>query len=42
MVNQQPVDALSMIVHADKAYSQGRVLVEKLRTLDGEVHKPVS
>jgi GTP-binding protein LepA len=33
MVNQQPVDALSMIVHADKAYSQGRVLVEKLRTL---------
>jgi GTP-binding protein LepA len=33
MVNQQPVDALSMIVHADKAYQQGRVLVEKLRTL---------
>jgi GTP-binding protein LepA len=33
MVNQQPVDALSMIVHSDKAYSQGRVLVEKLRTL---------
>jgi GTP-binding protein LepA len=33
MVNQQPVDALSMIVHADKAYSQGRVLVEKLRSL---------
>jgi len=33
MVNQQPVDALSMIVHADKAQSQGRVLVEKLRTL---------
>jgi GTP-binding protein LepA len=33
MVNQQPVDALSMIVHADKAYAQGRVLVEKLRTL---------
>jgi GTP-binding protein LepA len=33
MVNQQPVDALSMIVHTDKAYSQGRVLVEKLRSL---------
>jgi GTP-binding protein LepA len=33
MVNQQPVDALSMIVHAGKAQSQGRVLVEKLRTL---------
>jgi GTP-binding protein LepA len=33
MVNQQPVDALSMIVHADKAYGQGRVLVEKLRSL---------
>jgi GTP-binding protein LepA len=33
MVNGQPVDALSMIVHADKAYPQGRVLVEKLRTL---------
>jgi GTP-binding protein LepA len=33
MVNQQPVDALSMIVHADKAQSQGRVLVEKLRSL---------
>jgi len=33
MVNAQAVDALSMIVHADKAYSQGRGLVEKLRTL---------
>ena len=33
MVNAQAVDALSMIVHADKAYAQGRVLVEKLRTL---------
>jgi GTP-binding protein LepA len=33
MVNQQPVDALSMIVHADKAQSHGRTLVEKLRTL---------
>ena len=33
MVNAQPVDALSMIVHADKAYPQGRALVEKLREL---------
>jgi GTP-binding protein LepA len=33
MVNGQPVDALSMIVHSEKAYSQGRVLVEKLRSL---------
>ncbi|MCC6179938.1 MAG: elongation factor 4 [Chloroflexi bacterium] len=33
MVNAQPVDALSMIVHQDKAYSQGRALVEKLRSL---------
>ncbi len=33
MVNGQPVDALSMIVHADKAYSQGRALVDKLREL---------
>ena len=33
MVNGQPVDALSMIVHAEKAYAQGRVLVEKLRGL---------
>jgi GTP-binding protein LepA len=33
MVNGQAVDALSMIVHDDKAYSQGRILVEKLRTL---------
>jgi GTP-binding protein LepA len=33
MVNGQPVDALSMIVHTDKAYSQGRALVDKLREL---------
>jgi GTP-binding protein LepA len=32
-VNAQPVDALSMIIHADKAYPQGRALVERLREL---------
>src|SRR4029453_19301553 len=33
LVNGQPVDALSMILHEDKAYHQGRVLIEKLRQL---------
>jgi GTP-binding protein LepA len=33
LVNAQPVDALSMIVHADNAFSQGRALVDKLREL---------
>ena len=34
LVNGQPVDALSMIIHQDKAYHQGRTLIEKLRTAD--------
>jgi GTP-binding protein LepA len=33
LVNQQPVDALSAIVHAENAPRQGRQLVEKLRSL---------
>ncbi len=33
LVNNMPVDALSLITHKDKAYQQGRELVHKLRKL---------
>ena len=33
LVNNQPIDALSLIVPADQAYRQGRALVQKLRGL---------
>ena len=32
LINQQPLEALSMIVHRDRAVAQGRLVVEKLRT----------
>ena len=31
LVNRDPIDALSLIVHEDKAYSMGRALVERMR-----------
>ena len=31
LLGGDPVDALSMVVHHDKAYDQGRVLTERLR-----------
>jgi GTP-binding protein LepA len=33
LVNEEPVDALSMIVHRDNAYARGRALAAKMRQL---------
>ncbi len=33
LVNQEPVDALSMIVHREKAYPMGRMLIAKMKEL---------
>ncbi|MBA3432296.1 MAG: elongation factor 4, partial [Actinobacteria bacterium] len=33
LLNQQPVDAFSTIVHRDKAYTYGKTMTERLRTL---------
>ncbi|WP_347490572.1 translation elongation factor 4 [Desulfoscipio sp. XC116] len=33
LVNEEPLDALSFIVHQEKSYQRGRALVEKLRSL---------
>jgi GTP-binding protein LepA len=33
LVNAQPVDALSLIIHSEKAVVQGRALVQRLRSL---------
>ena len=33
LVNRQPVDAMSLIVHRDKAYASGQRLVSKMKAL---------
>ena len=33
LVNEEPVDALSFMVHKDKAYKRGRDIIEKLKDI---------
>ena len=33
LVNEEPVDALSIIVHADRSFNRGRTMCKKLKIL---------
>ena len=41
LLNSEPVDALSLIVHRDKAYYKGRQIAEKLREVIPRQHYEV-